>query len=204
VATCAAAAAVCSRSMCGALGPRYHPAAAVDHTNKLHCNSTGGALIHATPSTSRPAPTTPAPIPPTQLLPFPKFSPAPTHSPLQPPPPPHRGNLAEFVKKKPEAKAYYQLAAVALKFNFPEPGFLDGVTSKEKPIVKLTKVRAGAGLQLGCSWAAAGLLRAVTQQAFSRVGLGVGTIDCLCMHSCTALPPSSPPSPTTTTTKYHA
>jgi hypothetical protein len=60
--------------------------------------------------------------------------------------PPGRGNLAEFVKKKPEAKAYYQLQAVSLKFNFPEPGFLDGVTSKEKPIVKLTKVGQAAVL----------------------------------------------------------
>jgi hypothetical protein len=33
-----------------------------------------------------------------------------------------RGNLSEFVKQKPEAKAYYELSSDIVAFNFPEPG----------------------------------------------------------------------------------
>jgi elongation factor 3 len=45
---------------------------------------------------------------------------------------------------------------VSLKFSFPEPGFLDGVTSKEKPIVKLTKASGWGRLPgpAGCAAAA--------------------------------------------------
>ncbi len=42
---------------------------------------------------------------------------------------------------KPEAKSYYTLAAATLRFNFPKPSFLDGVTSSEKPILAMKKVR---------------------------------------------------------------
>ncbi|KAG2490532.1 hypothetical protein HYH03_010927 [Edaphochlamys debaryana] len=52
----------------------------------------------------------------------------------------YHGNLSEFVKVKPEAKSYYTLAAATLRFNFPKPSFLDGVTSGEKPILALKKV----------------------------------------------------------------
>ncbi len=41
---------------------------------------------------------------------------------------------------KPEAKSYYTLAAATLRFNFPKPSFLDGVTSSEKPILAMKKV----------------------------------------------------------------
>ena len=34
----------------------------------------------------------------------------------------YRGNLSEFVKQKPEAKAYYELSSDIVAFNFPEPG----------------------------------------------------------------------------------
>lgn len=51
----------------------------------------------------------------------------------------YHGNLSEFVKVKPEAKSYYQLASANLKFNFPEPAPLDGVTSREKSILKMVK-----------------------------------------------------------------
>jgi hypothetical protein len=34
---------------------------------------------------------------------------------------PLQGNLSEFVKVKPEAKTYYELAAATLRFKFPEP-----------------------------------------------------------------------------------
>ncbi|GIL45196.1 hypothetical protein Vafri_2513 [Volvox africanus] len=52
----------------------------------------------------------------------------------------YHGNLSEFVKVKPEAKSYYTLAAATLRFNFPKPSFLDGVTSGEKPILSMKKV----------------------------------------------------------------
>lgn len=50
------------------------------------------------------------------------------------------GNLTEFVKVRPEAKAYYELAEPEQKFSFPEPGFLEGVKSKDKKILKMTGV----------------------------------------------------------------
>lgn len=53
------------------------------------------------------------------------------------------GNLSEFVKAVPTAKSYYELEAANLKFRFPVPGLLDGISSKEKPICKLTKVEFG-------------------------------------------------------------
>jgi elongation factor 3 len=47
------------------------------------------------------------------------------------------GNLSEFVKKRPEAKAYYELASENTAFRFPEPGFLEGVKNKSKAILKM-------------------------------------------------------------------
>ena len=44
---------------------------------------------------------------------------------------------------KPEAKSYYTLAAATLRFNFPKPSFLDGVTSGEKPVLAMKKVSWG-------------------------------------------------------------
>lgn len=41
---------------------------------------------------------------------------------------------------KPEAQSYYQLGAATLKFTFPEPAPLDGVTSKQKSILSMKKV----------------------------------------------------------------
>jgi len=52
----------------------------------------------------------------------------------------YKGNLSEFVKVKPEAKSYYELGAATLKFNFPEPAPLDGVTSRQKSILSMRKV----------------------------------------------------------------
>merc|ERR1711871_1521360 len=48
----------------------------------------------------------------------------------------YRGNLSEFVKKKPEAKAYYELSSDIVAFNFPEPGPLEGVKSLTKAVLK--------------------------------------------------------------------
>ena len=52
----------------------------------------------------------------------------------------YTGNLSEFVKVKPEAKAYYELSAAAFKFTFPEPGFLDGVKGKRQPVIRVSKM----------------------------------------------------------------
>ena len=52
-----------------------------------------------------------------------------------------QGNLSEFVKKKPEARSYYELkSAQGLKFILPEPGFLEGIKTKDRPILKMMKV----------------------------------------------------------------
>ncbi|KAJ3171897.1 translational elongation factor EF-1 alpha [Geranomyces variabilis] len=52
----------------------------------------------------------------------------------------YRGNLSKFVEKKPEAKHYYELSAALTKFVFPEPGFLEGIKSKDKAILKMAGV----------------------------------------------------------------
>lgn len=55
----------------------------------------------------------------------------------------YRGNLSEFVKQKPEARSYYELSASPISFKFPEPGFLEGVKTKDKAILKMIKVGFG-------------------------------------------------------------
>lgn len=50
------------------------------------------------------------------------------------------GNLSEFVKVKPEAKSYYELAAVSFKFKFPDPGFLDGIKGKTQSVMRMNNV----------------------------------------------------------------
>lgn len=52
----------------------------------------------------------------------------------------YKGTLSDFVNKVPKAKSYYELEAATLKFHFPNPGLLDGITSKEKPILRMSKV----------------------------------------------------------------
>lgn len=52
----------------------------------------------------------------------------------------YKGNLSEFVKRVPEAQSYYELAATQISFSFPEPGFLEGVKTKEKAILKMRDV----------------------------------------------------------------
>merc|ERR1711871_1420499 len=52
----------------------------------------------------------------------------------------YRGNLSEFVKKKPEAKAYYELSSDIVAFNFPEPGPLEGVKSLTKAVLKTKNI----------------------------------------------------------------
>lgn len=52
----------------------------------------------------------------------------------------YRGNLKEFVKRLPSAKSYYELSASEMEFSFPEPGFLEGVKTKAKAILRATKM----------------------------------------------------------------
>ena len=50
----------------------------------------------------------------------------------------YKGNLSEFVKLVPEAKAYYELESENVAFSFPDPGMLEGVTSRTKALMKMT------------------------------------------------------------------
>jgi len=52
----------------------------------------------------------------------------------------HRGNLTEFVKKVPAAMSFFSLKESKLKFKFPQPGFLEGVKSKGKALMKMEKI----------------------------------------------------------------
>ncbi len=52
----------------------------------------------------------------------------------------YRGNLREFVKKCPSARSYFELGASEMEFKFPEPGFLEGVKTKAKAIVRVSKM----------------------------------------------------------------
>lgn len=51
-----------------------------------------------------------------------------------------RGNLATFVKARPEAKSYYTLSASNAQFKFPPPGILTGVKSSTRAIIRMTNV----------------------------------------------------------------
>jgi len=50
-----------------------------------------------------------------------------------------KGNLDEFVKLKPSARAYFSFTESKLKFSFPQPGPIDGVKSKGKALMKMSK-----------------------------------------------------------------
>ncbi|KAL3490438.1 armadillo-type protein [Aspergillus germanicus] len=50
----------------------------------------------------------------------------------------YRGSLSEFVKRVPSARSYYELGASELEFKFPEPGFLEGVKTKAKAIIRVS------------------------------------------------------------------
>ncbi|KAK3903113.1 armadillo-type protein [Staphylotrichum tortipilum] len=52
----------------------------------------------------------------------------------------YKGNLKEFVRRLPSAKSYYELGASEIEFSFPEPGFLEGVKTKAKAILRATKM----------------------------------------------------------------
>ncbi|AJT16377.1 Hef3p [Saccharomyces cerevisiae YJM1419] len=52
----------------------------------------------------------------------------------------YKGNLSEFVQKCPTAQPYYELGASDLEFQFPTPGYLEGVKTKQKAIVKVSNM----------------------------------------------------------------
>jgi elongation factor 3 len=51
----------------------------------------------------------------------------------------YKGNLDEFVKIKPSARAYFSFTESKLKFKFPQPGPIEGVKSKGKALMKMGK-----------------------------------------------------------------
>lgn len=55
----------------------------------------------------------------------------------------YHGNLSAFVERVPEAKAYLDMANTTLSFKLPEPGFLEGVKTKDKAILKMDQVSFG-------------------------------------------------------------
>ncbi|KAH7316590.1 P-loop containing nucleoside triphosphate hydrolase protein [Stachybotrys elegans] len=52
----------------------------------------------------------------------------------------YKGNLANFVKLRPEAKSYYTLSASNVQFKFPPPGILTGVKSNTRAILRMSNV----------------------------------------------------------------
>jgi elongation factor 3 len=52
----------------------------------------------------------------------------------------YKGNLSEFVKRVPSARSYHELSASDMEFKFPEPGFLEGVKTKAKAIVRVSNM----------------------------------------------------------------
>jgi elongation factor 3 len=50
----------------------------------------------------------------------------------------YKGNLADFVKVKPEGKSYYTLSASQVQFKFPAPGILTGVKSNTRSILRMS------------------------------------------------------------------
>jgi len=50
-----------------------------------------------------------------------------------------KGNLDEYVKSHPQARAYFSLTASKMKFKFPQPGPIEGVRSKGKALMKMSK-----------------------------------------------------------------
>ena len=50
-----------------------------------------------------------------------------------------KGNLDEYVKVNPAARSYFSLTASKSKFKFPQPGPIEGVKSKGKALMKMSK-----------------------------------------------------------------
>jgi len=50
-----------------------------------------------------------------------------------------KGNLNDFVKIRPSARSYFEFKATKLKFKFPQPGPIEGIKSKGKALMKMSK-----------------------------------------------------------------
>uniref|UniRef100_A0A7S3B1M5 ABC transporter domain-containing protein n=1 Tax=Haptolina ericina TaxID=156174 RepID=A0A7S3B1M5_9EUKA len=73
----------------------------------------------------------------------------------------YKGNLTEFVKRVPEAAAYYKLESDNIAFSFPDPGMLEGVTSRTKALIKMS----------GCTFAYPGCKAPVLRDVSVQVSL---------------------------------
>ena len=52
-----------------------------------------------------------------------------------------RGNLSEYVEKNPKARSFFELkSSTGFVMRFPQPGFIEGVKSKTKPLMKMAGV----------------------------------------------------------------
>lgn len=49
-----------------------------------------------------------------------------------------KGNLTDFIEANPEAEAYFNIKKSVLKFHFPKPGYIEGVKSKSKALMKMS------------------------------------------------------------------
>jgi len=49
------------------------------------------------------------------------------------------GNLNKFIESNPEARAYFSIKEAKLKFKFPQPGPIDGIKSRSKALMKMSK-----------------------------------------------------------------
>lgn len=50
-----------------------------------------------------------------------------------------KGNLDKFMEQNPDAKAYFSLKESKLKFTFPQPGPIEGVKSRSKALMKMSR-----------------------------------------------------------------
>lgn len=50
-----------------------------------------------------------------------------------------KGNLDAFIEKNPEAKFYFNIKSSKLKFKFPQPGPIEGIKSRSRALMKLSK-----------------------------------------------------------------
>jgi len=50
-----------------------------------------------------------------------------------------RGNLEKFIAQNPDAKALFSIKEAKLKFKFPQPGPIEGVKSRSKALMKMSK-----------------------------------------------------------------
>lgn len=49
------------------------------------------------------------------------------------------GNLSKFIASHPEANAYFSLKEAKLRFKFPQPGPIEGIKSRSKALMKMSK-----------------------------------------------------------------